>query len=327
MAARQRRITSIDVAREAGVSQTTVSYVLNNVPHQKISEETRSRIFAAVDKLGYAPSAAARTLRRGRSDLVLIVLSDVPLGATLAQLVEHLTDDLERHGLTAITRRERRLPVTALARELEPTAIVAFTAISPEDRASLRAAGIKVVSARLDGGGENVLTLPQTEIGRLQAGHLAATGRRRIGYAAPDDPRVRDFYHLRLGGVRQACAELGLEPPDVRDVPLDTATAAEVARGWHGAGVDGVCAYNDETAFALLAGMRAAGLAAPGDLAVIGVDDIPLAPFAVPPLTTVDQHTQTVAEHLTEMILRADGARSPQSPRTETASLVIRESA
>ncbi|MEU4234512.1 LacI family DNA-binding transcriptional regulator [Nonomuraea sp. NPDC026600] len=327
MAARPRRITSIDVAREAGVSQTTVSYVLNNVPHQKISEETRRRIFAAVDKLDYAPSAAARTLRRGRSDLVLVVLSDVPLGATLAQIVEHLTDDLERHGLTAITRRERRLPVTALARELEPMAIVSFTPISAEDQASLRAAGIRVVSTRLDGGGENILTVPQTEIGRLQAGHLAATGRRRLGYAAPDDPRVREFYDLRLDGVRQACAELGLEPPDVRDVPLDTATAAGVARAWHAAGVDGVCAYNDETAFALLAGMRSAGLTAPGDLAVIGVDDIPLAPFAVPPLTTVNQHTQTVAGHLTEMILRADGARSPQSPRTETASLVIRESA
>jgi DNA-binding LacI/PurR family transcriptional regulator len=139
---------------------------------------------------------------------------------------------------------------------------------------------------------------------------------------------VREFYDLRLDGVRQGCAELGLEPPIVREVPLDTGKAAAAAGEWRGAAVTGVCAYNDEIAFALLAGMRAAGLTAPGDLAVIGVDDIPLAPFAAPPLTTVNQHTRTIAAHLTEMILGGlGGARPPQPPRTETVSLVVRESA
>src|SRR4051812_43365688 len=77
---RPRRATSADVAREAGVSRATVSYVLNDTPHQKIPEATRRRVLEAAARLGYAPSAAARTLRTGRSDVVLGMLPDWPIG-------------------------------------------------------------------------------------------------------------------------------------------------------------------------------------------------------------------------------------------------------
>src|SRR4051794_41190218 len=77
---RTRRITSADVAREAGVSRTTVSYVLNETPHQKIPDATRQRVLDAVARLEYAPSAAARALQSGRSDVVLCLLPDWPIG-------------------------------------------------------------------------------------------------------------------------------------------------------------------------------------------------------------------------------------------------------
>jgi DNA-binding LacI/PurR family transcriptional regulator len=75
-----RRVTSADVARVAGVSRATVSYVLNDTPHQTISAATRTRVFEAASSLGYAPSAAARALRTGRSDVVLCLLPDWPIG-------------------------------------------------------------------------------------------------------------------------------------------------------------------------------------------------------------------------------------------------------
>src|SRR3954447_11730402 len=90
-AAVRRRVTATDVAREAGVSQATVSYVLNDTPGQTIPEQTRQRVRAAMDRLAYTPHAAARALRRGHSDTVLFVLPDWPLGASLVAVIEGLT--------------------------------------------------------------------------------------------------------------------------------------------------------------------------------------------------------------------------------------------
>lgn len=329
MGARKRRVTSVDVAREAGVSQATVSYVLNDAPDQKISEETRRSVLAAVERLGYTPSAAARTLRRGRSDIVLLILPDVPVGPALAEWVEDLTDELDRHGLAVISRRARgdaRIP--ALWRDLVPVAVVALSGTLARHHAEeMRAAGVYVAGVLLEADGQDVLSLPQNRIGRVQAGHLADTGHRLLGYAAPDDRRVRRFYELRLDGVRRECAERGLTPPAVREVPLDVEPAVAAVRAWRSAGVTGVCAYNDEVAFALLAGARAAGVSVPGDLAVIGVDDIPLAPFAVPPLTTVDQHAGSLARGITDVVLAGIGRRQPVRPRGEAITLVVRASA
>ncbi|MFJ8794360.1 LacI family DNA-binding transcriptional regulator [Streptomyces sp. NPDC102462] len=327
--ARQGRVTSVDVAREAGVSQTTVSYVLNDVTHQKISEETRRRVFEAVEKLGYTPSAAARTLRRGRSDIVLLLLADVPLGFTAMELVEHLTSDLEAHGLSVITRIENGRTVNSLWRDLAPAAVVLFAPVADEQRARMRAGGTHVVNVWRDGSGEeDSLTPSQTRIGRLQVGHLVAAGHRQLGYAAPADTRLQDFYELRLQGASESCVEQGLGVPVVREVPFDTASAADVVKEWRAAGVTGVCAYNDEVAFALLAGMRTAGLSAPADLAVIGVDDIALAQFADPPLTTVSQHMDVIANDLADAVLKGmPNPRSSPGTRAETATLVIRSSA
>jgi DNA-binding LacI/PurR family transcriptional regulator len=332
LAARKARVTAHDVAREAQVSQATVSYVLNDAPNQKISAETRRRVLEAVERLGYAPSAAARSLRRGRSDLVLFILPDIPIGPTVAEVQESLTEKLQERGLVLVTRHERHARLSALARELMPAAVISAFDLNPEEEADIRAAGIGVVRALLstDPDQEDALAIPQTRIGRLQAEHLAATGHRRIGYAAPDDPRVRMFYEPRLEGVRAVCAELGLEPPVIRDVPFDTAAAAEAAVAWHSAvpRVTGVCAYNDETAFALLAGMRRHGLSAPRDLAVIGVDNIPLAPFAVPPLTTIDNNPESFAAHLVELVMSGITGKPPKRPvHTEDVTLVVRESA
>ena len=331
MASRPGRVTATDVAKEAGVSQTTVSYVLNDAPHQKISEQTRRKVLDAVAKLGYQPSAAARALRLGRSDLVLMFLPDVPIGGTLTSLVELLGDELERHGLNLVTRRERHTPLDATWRELMPAAVMTLFDVSPEDIRSMRAAGIHVVSTGMDPAtAPGALTVPQSVIGTMQVERLASTGHTRIGYAAPANPRLDDFYRLRLHGVRAACAQLALEPPVVLDVPLDTAAAAAAADQWHSAvpAVTGVCAYNDETAFALLAGMRRVGLGAPDDLAVIGVDNDKLAPFAVPPLTTIDNNLDVVAGRVARMIVNGVTGRAlPTTPQVAPLSLVVRESA
>jgi DNA-binding LacI/PurR family transcriptional regulator len=105
--------------------------------------------------------------------------------------------------------------------------------------------------------------IPRQRTGRVQAEHLAATGHRLLGCAYPDDPRVKGFADPRLEGARTACAELGLDAPAVRPVPMDADAAAAAVKGWVAEGVTGVCAYNDDVAVAVLAGTRLAGVAVP----------------------------------------------------------------
>lgn len=330
---RARRVTATDVAREAGVSQATVSYVLNDTPGQSIPESTRERVRAAVERLGYTPHAAARALRTGRSDTVLFVVPDWPLGPALTNLIEALSERLEEHGLSLLTRRVGSgRPLAGVWRTLLPAAVIGMESLDPDEVRAMRDSGIHVISTlvRERRTADGVLAHSNSMIGAMQLQHLAATGHRHIGYAAPADPRLALFRDLRLDGVRTAAFELGLPEPSVRTVPMDVVAAADAVAAWRAErpAVTAVCAYNDDLAFALLGGMRSLGLGAPHDVAVVGVDDTPLAPFAHPPLTTIRMDLDALVVHLTDAVVRhLRGGAPPRVPRTEALTLVVRESA
>jgi DNA-binding LacI/PurR family transcriptional regulator len=332
MHAARKRVTIADVARAAGVSPATVSYVLNDAPNQKISARTRERVHAAVTTLGYTRSAAARALSTGRSDTVLLILPDWPIGPLIAELIESLTDELGKHGLSLITRRE--LPewtVATLWRELVPAAVVFFGEVDVTESRAMRDAGVYVTGMSSSASDEDdFLLVSNEEIGRIQASHLAAAGHRRLGFAAPTDPRLQQMAGRRLDGVRRACLELGLDEPEVRPVALDSESASVAAAAWRSMDppVTAVCAFNDEVAFALLHGMRSIGLSAPGDLALVGVDDIPTARFADPPLTTVGRDIPAISAHVSHMVSHGiAGKRPARPPVPDFATLVVRDSA
>ena len=326
-----RRVTSADVAREAGVSRATVSYVLNNTPHQTIPPDTRQRVLDAAARLDYAPSAAARTLRSGRSDVVLCLLPDWPVGQEVGSLLSHLSAALARCGMTFVahpsTRADR--PITEIWKALTPAAVLAFEEISDTELGAMRAAGVAPLVALLgvSRSRRRELEMPQQRVGRLQAEHLAAAGHTRLGYAYPDDPRVAIFAEPRLDGVRHACRAAGLDAPDVRTVPLEVAAAAAPVGAWHDAGVTGICAYNDEVALAVLAGMRVRGLGSPQDLALIGVDDIPPGRLSMPSLSTVATDQTVVAEHLAATIIAVIAGKPVPDPAGGLeARIIARES-
>lgn len=321
-----RRITSADVARRAGVSRATVSYVLNATPGQSISPATRDRVLAAAAGLGYAPSAAARTLRTGRSDVVLCLIPDWPIGNEMGNTLGNLSTALAREGLTFLAHPGSRddRPIAEIWKAITPAAVLSFTDFSDDETEAMRAAGVALVVALLGRAGRHgrELEVPQTLIGRRQAEHLFGTGHQRLGYAYPDDPRLQIFAEPRLTGVRAVTS------PVVRTVPLDVTGAAAAVARWCADGVTGICAYNDEVALAVLAGARSLGLAAPTDLAVIGVDDIPAARLAVPPLTTVITDQHVLAAHLSTTIVAAVGGRpGPVLSAEDLIRVVIRESA
>ncbi len=328
------RITSRDVATAAGVSRATVSYVLNDTPGQKIPESTRQRVRQAADRLGYTPSSAARTLRRGHSDLVLYLLPDLPIGSALGANIEHLSAALATHGLTLVVHPSSRnsLSMVDLIRAIRPAAVITFNRVDDETRDLLHTCGNPTLITLLDDDrtASHDVLLPQENAGRLQVEHLATAGHQHLGYAWPDDPRVRGFAEPRLAGTRHACQALGLNPPTVLQVRLDADHAAAAIGTWRRTdpAVTGICAYNDETAMALIAGAARQGVRVPADLAVVGVDDIPTAALTVPPLTTVATDPLGIARYLTAITvakLTAQPAHGVLDPGT--VRLVVRQSA
>lgn len=329
---RGRRPTAADVARQAGLSRATVSYVLNNTPHQVIPEHTRQRVHEAAQDLGYVPSAAARALSSGRSDVVLLLLPDWPIGPSVGALLEHLSTALAEQGYTFVAHpRSAGRPVSDVWKALTPAAVVTFEEPDEIESVRLRAAGVELAVALFGGHhGGQAMDIPEQRTGRLQAEHLAATGHRRLGYAWPEDPRLLAFAQPRLEGVRQACAELGLPEPLVRPVGVGPDGATAAVSAWRAAdpAVTGVCAYNDEVALTVLAGARRQGVLVPADLAVIGVDNIAAAAVAVPALTTVEADLESIARYIATTIAnRLSGAPLPRRPASDIHFVVVRESA
>jgi len=314
------RVTSADVARESGVSRTTVSYVLNAKHGVTITEATRLRVLSTAERLGYTPSAAARTLRSGRSDLVLCVLPNWTIGPVIDALIDHLTTELADHGLSMLVYNGRsNRPLAELWRAVTPCAVLGLGAFTESDAQAMRRAGIQVVGSALDEDPHpEIFVVPQASIGGLQVEHLAERGHRVIAYAAPADDRLAAFADRRLRGVVAECSRRGLPEPVVAPVDLDVASAVDAVRRWRSgpSPVTAVAAYNDEVALAVLSGLRAEGLRVPEDVAVIGVDDIPTARLAAPALTTVWQAIDAQASYLVASVLAAldDEVEPPQRP-------------
>lgn len=319
-------MTSGDVAKEAGVSRATVSYVLNDSPHQKIAEATRKRVWEAAVRLGYAPSAAARALRTGRSDIVLGVLPDWPIHHVLGRLIQQLTNAFAEHQLTFLVHSSAQpaRPLREVWKALTPAAVLALNQFPQSEAEAMRAVGIEVVMAMHGGSPGDVRAtsaaplVSEEPIGALQARHLAAS-HRRLGYAYPDLPRLDVLAQPRLDGVRQVCAERGLPEPVVHSVPLELDGATEAVKAWLAADppVTGICAFNDDIAMAVLLGAQALGLDVPGDLAVIGVDDIPSSALLRPSLTTVVRDTDTLARGLARRVVDALDGKAALTARIE----------
>jgi len=305
------RITSTDVAREAGVSQTTVSFVLNGTRGQTIPEETRRRVLDAAKRLDYRPRGSARSLATGRSDVVLLALPGLPISTNLSRFIEQLATALAEHGLSLVTHlaEGHGRPLPDLCAAVDASAVISLVPFDEETTESLHRAGAQLVL----GTGSQARAELQ-EIGRLQAEHVIGLGRGRLGYALPGEHATQWRVQERLRGVAAACAAHGLAEPIALPVALDSTHAALVVDQWTRASVTGVCAYNDETAMAVLAGMHLRGLRAPDDIAVIGVGDIAAAQVSIPPLSTIGFDYEETGRELAQAVAESLSGGKP-SPR------------
>ncbi|MBZ3900376.1 LacI family DNA-binding transcriptional regulator [Streptomyces griseiscabiei] len=279
-----------DIARRAGVSQATVSYVLNNVEKQSISEQTRRAVLDAAKALDYRTNHNARSLASGVSSTVVCVVPPVQLGEPILGLLGELTLEFARRDFVLAVHFEQAgdESLEAMKKALRPMAV--FPLLSPHGRVP---SGAQPGSSSEPGA-------------RLQVTYLAERGHRRLAFAAPAVPSLTVQWAWRLSSAEGAAEELGLPEMVSAEFLLDGSDARDIIRRWHSSGVTAVCAHNDDVAFAVLRGIRENGLRCPEDIAVIGYDATTLGATSDPPLTSIHWETHQVASMLAAQILGAE---------------------
>ncbi|MGW0395307.1 LacI family DNA-binding transcriptional regulator [Streptomyces sp. NPDC003042] len=311
-------ITSADVARLAGVSRATVSFVLNDTEGHRVSESTRARVLEAAERLGYVPHAAARSLRAGRSNLVLMPASVSAIGRLVSDWVDDLHSELDRHGYTAVLHAGRFTDPLDAARawaELRPAAVVALDGDRFTTQAAdlLRRAGVRglLAFAAHPVTGVHTIGFDHADIGATAAEHLIARGRTRIGVVMPQERGLATLAEPRLAGAQSVAARHMATVTPV-ELSYTRESASALARRWPSLGLDAVFAYNDEYAALLLHALQAEGIVVPDDVALVGSDDLVLSALQRPPLTTVRLDlppAARIADAVHELI--ATGTASP----------------
>lgn len=335
------RPTSAEVARLAQVSRTTVSFVLNGVTDRGISEATRQRVLEAALRLGYEPNAAARALAGGASGSIALVLPSVQhlqVDAFLAQLLASVSASCQASGLKLlIETSEGHAPGDFVrlvrSRRIDGLIVAHLRTAELAHLQQLRDSGVPLVVLGCGLAADAGLVAIGDDSGpsaRLAVRHLLALGHRRIGFVnyAP-----ASFHQAaqREQGWRQALQEAGISAPDDwrvhADISADSGWRATQALLARGGGLTALFAGNDTIAFGALRALREAGLRVPQDMALIGYDDIPLAAFAEPPLSSVRSDPAAQGRHAVARLRQALGLADPGAlPPLPAPSLVLRDS-
>lgn len=288
-------VTIKDVARRAGVSVTTVSRVLNNSPHP-ISPETRRKVLEAVAELGFCPNAAARSLQLNETRTIGLMLPDVA-NPYYSGIVRGIEDVAHHEGYTIILcntdrSRERTLKYLRVLREKRVDGVIfmggGVVEDAKEDRFFQQEDIPTVVIGRHSGPFPSV-QIDNSEAAKRAVLHLMARGYRHIACIAgpPSSTTTRD----RLAGYYQALAENGLEHD-----PLWVVYADFTPGGGYKAVQEllkrrprptALFVHNDLMAVGAIKALAEEGLVIPKEIAIVGFDDIPLASYVIPTLTTV----------------------------------------
>ncbi|NOV98120.1 LacI family DNA-binding transcriptional regulator [Isoptericola halotolerans] len=328
-----------DVAREAGVSKMTVSNVINGRPGA--SEETRSRVMAAVQRLDYRLNAAARHFRAGRSGAIglLVPHLDGPYYSHLAVRLDTMARARGYHVIVERTGASREGELLAIASDrVRPYDGIVFSPVQL-DTSDVLAAGIGVPVVLL---GERRLAGPFDHVmmdnvggAELAVTHLIQGGARRIALVGGRPDRgVDSMATLRTRGYHQAHARAGLAVDDrlvIDAAPFTTADGYEAVMRLHGQGVpfDGVLVLTDAAAMGVLRALADLGRRVPDEVQVVGFDNDVEGEYLVPRLTTIDPGNESMAAHIMERLLgRIEDAVSGEDAVevVTTARLVVRES-
>jgi LacI family repressor for deo operon, udp, cdd, tsx, nupC, and nupG len=304
-AADQRGVGILDVARYAGVSAATVSRALRGLPN--VSRDTRTKVLAAADELGYAASPLASALATGRMRSVGVVLPQAGRWF-FAEVVRGIEGALRRHGYDLVlhvlsddNRRAEFFGSLPVRRRVDALLLVSLD-VSDHEAAVLHDLGLPLACVGEPVAGVHGELVDDTEAARLAVRHLVDLGHRRIATVggALDGPRTSAPGVRRTAGYREVLADAGLDaPPEwLRDgefTPEGACRAVIELLTEDAEPPTALFCQSDEMAFGALGALRALGLRCPEDVSVIGFDGHELA--ATFDLTTVAQPVQDLGAH------------------------------
>jgi DNA-binding LacI/PurR family transcriptional regulator len=339
---RTHRPRIADVAREAGVSKTAVSFAFNNP--DRLSSETATRIREVADSLGYRPHPVARMLTQRQTMTLgvltpqaLAVIFSNPFFALFSEGVAHAAEDLG-YELHFISPRNGSLALAVGRATVDGVVAIGLSGDHPEVE-QIRSSGLPMVLVDSEDLPEHSSVVVDDEGGaRAAADHVAGLGHRDILVVAVERPEARtgrgaDAPHgvadRRLRGYRSALAASGIElSPEWIVAGRASIDGGESAfqRAWaFGLRPTAVLAMSDAMAIGTMRAARQLGLRIPADVSIVGFDDIDLAALVDPALTTVHQPIRqkgvdAVRLLLAEMELRA--GNQPEHLRLETRLIV-----
>lgn len=333
--------TQTDVARHAGVSRATVSYVINGLTEGRIpiSDETRQRVFDAIEELGYEPDARAQALSSGKTNTIALVIPDLinPHFSEFATGVEDAARTAGYHFLlSSITPNSDEYAVDIfkdLVRRRFDGLILASHFIlnskeAQEILARIHKRGLPIVEFS-EINNVDTISADYSDATREVVSYLVSLGHRRIGFVYGVDDHQLGLD--RLEPYQESLKAAGI--PAEQDLVIEC--GATIEDGYQGAlkllnlvpRPTAIIAINDLLAMSTMRAAADLGLRVPKDLSVVGYDDIPMANYLVPRLTTVTKDAYSAGKTAFEMVMaRMQNPDLPRQLTSMTAKLIVRES-
>jgi len=315
------------VAARAGVSPATVSRVFTQP--DAVTLETRQRVLAVAQEMRYTPHPVARSLARGRTGTIGIVVPDIA-NAFSAVITKAVQEEARRDGCAlfvsgsdeqaADEERWARAMVSQVDGMLLVSPLMSDTAL----RELAAVAPLVLTNRRLDGIAAVVMDAGEAVEHAVE--HLHALGHRRIVYLA--GPSGSYSNEMRLCGYRAACERLGMDAAELGPFNARFSAGVRAADLVLATGATAVVAYNDEVAVGVVNRLYDRGVRVPGDISIVGFDDTSLAEMVTPRLTTVRLPIAVAGREAVRMLLDTIAGRDPgkRSPLVLPAELIIRSS-
>lgn len=330
---RMSTATIRDVAREASVSLGTTSRALNG--HANVTDATRQRVLAAARKLNYVPHAGARSLTMRQSNAIGVVLPDL-FGEFFSEIIRGIDSAAHPRGFQLLlSNMHGSAKETAAAIRTMRGRVDGLLVMSPHVDADFlsqnlpKGLPVVVMNGWIDGEAHASIVIDSFAGARMMVAHLVERGFRRIAHIS--GPAGNSDAEERLRGFREAVAEqLDDRDPIVLTGNFDEKSGYEAGRivAADSRRIDAVFAANDMMAVGCMAALSAAGLSVPDNIAVAGFDDVPIARYVTPALTTMRVHIAELGAQALKVLV--DTIARPQSstlaPQRLTPELVVRQS-